>query len=86
MSYCTSHVPSIVELFTRSEAVYPSVTALLSIAESLYVTAMFYSATQYVTVKERAFADCVSVYTTSKTRHCYYKVHCRNRALGIRTP
>ena len=27
MSYRTSHVPSIVELFTRSEAAYPSVTA-----------------------------------------------------------
>ena len=85
MPYRTSHVPSIVELFTRSEAAYPSVTALLSIAASLCGTAMFDGAAQYVTVKERAFADCVSAYTTSKTRHCYYKAHCRIRALGSRT-
>ena len=85
MSYRASHVPSIVELFTRSEAAYPSVTAAVRYCHEPLLDGNVCGTTQYVTGKELAFADCVSVYTTSKTRHCYYKAHCRIRALGTRT-
>lgn len=83
MPYRASHVPSIVELLTRLEAAYPSVTAAVRYCHEPLLDGNVCRTTQYVTVKERAFADCVSVYTTSKTRHCYYKAHCRNRAWGF---
>lgn len=85
MSYRTSHVLSIVELFTQSGAAYPSVTAAVKYCREPLCYGNVCGTTQYVTGKELAFADCVSVYTTSKTRHCYYKAHCRIRALGTRT-
>lgn len=61
MPYRTSHVPSIVELFTRSEAAYPSVTAAAKYCREPLCYGNVCGTTQYVTVKECAFADRVSV-------------------------
>lgn len=48
-------------LFTQSEAAYPSVTAAVRYCHEPLLDGNVCSATQYATVKECAFADCVSV-------------------------
>ena len=85
MSYRTSHAPSIVELFTQLEAAYPSVTAAVRYCHEPLLDGNVCRTTQYGQSKSWLSLTAYLSYTTSKTLHCYYKAHCRNRALGSRT-
>lgn len=65
MSYRTSHVPSIVELFTRSEAAYPSVTAAVRYCHEPLLDGNVCSTTQYGQAKSwLSLAACLSTRLT----------------------
>lgn len=86
MSYRTSHVPSIVELFTRSEAAYPSVTAAVRYCHEPLLDGNVCRTTQYGQAKSwLSLTACLSIHDQQDSRHCYYKAHCCIRALGSRT-
>lgn len=86
MSYRTSHVLSIVELFTQSEAAYPSVTAAVRYCHEPLLDGNVCRTTQYGQSKSwLSLTACLSIHDQQDSRHCYYKAHCRIRALGSRT-
>lgn len=63
MSYRTSHVLSIVELFTRSESGAPVGYRSCQVLPQAFIGWQCLSHNSIWTVKELAFADCVSVYS-----------------------
>lgn len=86
MSCRTSHVPSIVELFTRLEAAYPSVTAAVRYCHEPLLDGNVCRTTQHGQSKSwLLLTACLSIHDQQDSRHCYYKAHCRIRALGSRT-
>ena len=72
--------------FTQLEAAYPSVTAAVRYCHEPLLDGNVCSTTQYGQSKSwLSLTACLSILDQQDSRHCYYKAHCRIRALGSRT-